>query len=240
MDRKKFLYIGCAVGCLLFASFVLHNADNIFGRFSKEEDVVEESIEAPKEGTAETERPTQREASAEAEEGECVVYVIGAVKHPGVYTVPNGTRVYKLLSLAGGFSEDADKAAVNLAAKVKDGEEINFPSCVETAQKGYRASGSSSRKSSSAKSSDDTRQSESSSTRRTRRNANGSGAIVNINSASEEELDSLPGVGAKTAALIVEYRRQHGRFERKEDLLSVRGIGAKKYEKLKDHVTVGE
>jgi len=63
---------------------------------------------------------------------------------------------------------------------------------------------------------------------------------VNINTASAAQLDALPGIGAKTAALIVEYRQKNGPFKRLEDLLNVRGIGEKTYERIKDRVTLGK
>ena len=63
--------------------------------------------------------------------------------------------------------------------------------------------------------------------------------LVNINTASAAELDTLPGVGAKTAALIVEYRQKNGPFKKIEDLMNVRGIGEKNFLKLKPHLTIG-
>ena len=65
------------------------------------------------------------------------------------------------------------------------------------------------------------------------------GAVVNINTASAAELDALPGVGARTAALIVEYRQKNGPFKKIEDLMNVRGIGEKNFLKLKPQLTVG-
>jgi comEA protein len=65
------------------------------------------------------------------------------------------------------------------------------------------------------------------------------GAIVNINTASAGELDALPGIGAKTAALIVEYRQKNGPFKKVEDLMNVRGVGEKNFLKLKAQITVG-
>ena len=65
------------------------------------------------------------------------------------------------------------------------------------------------------------------------------GAIVNINTASAAELDALPGIGAKTAALIVEYRQKNGPFKKIEELMNVRGVGEKNFLKLKPQITVG-
>jgi competence protein ComEA len=65
------------------------------------------------------------------------------------------------------------------------------------------------------------------------------GAVVNINTASAAELDALPGIGAKTAALIVEYRQKNGPFKKIEELMNVRGVGEKNFLKLKPQITVG-
>ncbi len=65
------------------------------------------------------------------------------------------------------------------------------------------------------------------------------GRPVNINTASVAELDALPGIGAKTAALIVEYRQKHGLFKKVEELMNVRGVGEKNFLKLKDQISVG-
>jgi competence protein ComEA len=66
-----------------------------------------------------------------------------------------------------------------------------------------------------------------------------SGAVVNINTATAAELDTLPGIGAKTAALIVEYRQKNGPFKKIEELMNVRGVGEKNFLKLKSQITVG-
>ena len=65
------------------------------------------------------------------------------------------------------------------------------------------------------------------------------GKVVNINTASVAELDGLPGIGAKTAALIVEYRQKNGPFKKIEELMNIRGVGEKNFLKLKEHISVG-
>lgn len=244
MKKSGLLYCAAAVCCLLFTAMLLHNADSIFGGFSKSRDVEEATIPSSEIAKDKEENYSrgkqdsfeQNSRSPQDESGDISVFVTGAVKRPGVYNVPSGARVYQLLARAGGFTEDADKSAVNLAAKVRDGAQIDFPSCVETAQKGNRNYKSTK---TSKQSSGDVKNSSSSRSRRTKSEDNPLGSLIDINSASEEELDTLPGVGAKTAALIVNYRNEHGKFERIEDLLDVKGIGTKKYAKLKDRITVG-
>ncbi|MCD8163621.1 MAG: helix-hairpin-helix domain-containing protein [Synergistaceae bacterium] len=150
-----------------------------------------------------------------------VVYVTGAVKKPGVYEVSPGARVYEALNAAGGFAANADQEAVNLAAKLDDGAQIKFLRKGEAAASGAGAAqipaGGS---------------------------QGGASAVrqlgkININSASQAELESINSVGPKTAQSIIEYRRQNGNFARIEYIMNVKGIGPKKFESMKDRITVG-
>lgn len=219
MKNNKWLFTAAGIACLLFSSVLLHNHGGDF--FKSKSDVVEETITVSKEA----DRP-QPVGNASDSYGKIVVYVNGAVKKPGVFSVTEGTRLYEVLSLAGGFTEDADRSAVNLAARVKDGQQVNFPSCIETAQKGYKSSTRSSKKNSA--------------TGYKKSQTKISSSKINLNSATQEELENLPGVGAKTAKLIIDYRNENGDFTRLEDLLQIKGIGAKKYEKMKGSLTLGE
>lgn len=146
-----------------------------------------------------------------------VVHVAGCVKKPGVYTLKPGSRLVDAVHMAGGPTSVADMDAVNLASKIKDSQQIlipekrmqgmpTLPIIVAAPSKGQRMLR--------ATSTVDVPQ------------------IVNINTATIEELDKLPGVGPATAAKIIEYRTQIGRFSSIEQLEDVRGIGPKKLEKM--------
>lgn len=141
------------------------------------------------------------------------VYVAGAVVSPGVYRVPADARVADVLDAAGGPAPGADLVVLNLAATVTDGERIYVPRQGEQVPPEVAASGP---------------------------NA-GPGqpsAPVNLNTATVDQLDDLPGVGPATAQAIVAWRRQHGRFKRVDDLLNVRGIGPAKLDALRGQVRV--
>jgi competence protein ComEA len=143
---------------------------------------------------------------------EFVVHVAGAVAQPGVYRVPSGARVIDAVARAGGLAADAQPDAVNLAAPVADGERVYVPHLGETlplAAVGAPATG-----------------------------AITPAGPVNLNNASPEELDQLPGVGPATAAAIIAHRDQHGPFGSVDDLADVRGIGPAKLEALRGLVTV--
>ena len=156
------------------------------------------------------------EATASAE---IVVHVAGAVMHPGVYRLPLGSRVTDAMAAAGGALGSAATDAVNLARLLVDGEQVYLPTQEEVASGsvGGPESGASGGGGSSAS----------------------SGGLVNINSASASELDTLPGVGPSTAQKIVDDREANGPFGKPEDLMRVPGIGESKYNALKDLVTTG-
>ncbi len=151
-----------------------------------------------------------------------VVHAAGAVASPGVHRVPNGARVADVLDAAGGVTPDADLDRVNLAAPLADGQRLYVPRLGEAAipvpigpSEGTGGPGV---------------------------EGDGTPAAagpVDLNRATESELDVLPGVGPATAAAIVAHRGANGPFSRVDDLLEVRGIGPAKLEALRDLVTVG-
>ncbi|MCU1344705.1 MAG: comEA [Acidimicrobiia bacterium] len=139
---------------------------------------------------------------------EVLVQVVGAVKTPGVYRLPSSARVTDAIAAAGGAVFGGDPTALRLAAHVADGQRIVVPRVGEPVV-------------------DDS--------------ASKSGAPtepVDLNSATAEQLDALPGVGPSTAAAIVTYRNQHGRFASVDELADVHGIGPAKLEGLKGLVRV--
>ena len=124
------------------------------------------------------------------------VFVCGAVKNEGVYELEAGSRANDGLEAAGGFSDDADTVAVNLADVLEDGQKLYFPVSSEQLPDESGAGHETSEQ-----------------------------RLVNINSAEAEELMTLPGIGEAKASQIVEYRRKNGAFSSKEDLKNVSGIG---------------
>jgi competence protein ComEA len=144
------------------------------------------------------------------------VYVTGAVAHPDVYRLPPGSIVKDAIQAAGGASGEADLARVNLAQELRDQQQVVVPRVGEpdvAPPAGSTPPGRSGEIPLSAK--------------------------VNINTATADELDTLPGVGATTARRILDYRAAHGPFKSIEDIQQVTGIGDATYQKLKDLITVG-
>ena len=144
------------------------------------------------------------------------VHVVGAVKNPGLYEVNEGSRVKEVIDAAGGLTGDAEEGSINLARVVTDGEQIvvaskNAPATAAT------TSGSSATSASSA---------------------SGASGLVNINTADVAGLSSLSGIGEATAKKIIADREKNGPFKSTKDITRVSGIGDKKYEAIKDSITV--
>jgi competence protein ComEA len=141
-----------------------------------------------------------------------VVYITGAVPRPGVYALPKNARVQDAISAAGGFLAEAEKSQINLAALLEDGEKLDIP-FIEGASPVLGTP--------------------------VPVIVTSTTELVNINTASLEELDTLPGVGPTTAQRIIDYREQNGPFINAEDIINVQGIGTGTYERMKDLITVG-
>lgn len=141
-----------------------------------------------------------------------LVHIGGRVKNGGLVRLKEGARINDAIISAGGLLKDADMDKVNLAAVVSDGEKIYIPKKGEIVpQISVNQGGTGS---------------------------NSGNKIININTASKEELDKINGIGPSTADKIIEYRQKNGNFKSIEDLKKVSGIGDKKFEKIKNSITI--
>ena len=153
-----------------------------------------------------------------------LVYVHGAVESPGVYSLESGDRLVDALDAAGGATEDADLTSVNLAQRVEDEGSYYVPTAGET----DRAPTSSS------KTPETTGGGESDPSTNS-----GGGGRIDLNTASVQELATLPGIGPGRAQAIVDYRSANGPFASVSEVTKVPGIADGIYQRLKDHATVG-
>ncbi|MDR1021307.1 MAG: helix-hairpin-helix domain-containing protein [Synergistaceae bacterium] len=237
----KYLPLALAVSgvlCLVLVFLLAVSLRGTANRPAGEESATDMPDEFVSEGSAAYEGGSIYGAEAEAP---WVVYVTGAVMKPGVYEIPAGSRVNDAVRMAGGLSRTADEEAVNLAEEAEDGLHISVPdkiaaSAVEAAvnlpqdapprrqaaeavatglaRKGKAASGSKESK------------------------KPGTSEKVNINEATAEELRSLPGIGPVLSGAIITYRETNGPFTEAEDLTKVNGIGRKRFESVRDFITV--
>ncbi|MBM3680002.1 MAG: ComEA family DNA-binding protein [Actinobacteria bacterium] len=147
-------------------------------------------------------------AVAPVPEEPVIVHVTGAVREPGVYALPRGSRVVDAIERAGGITRQGNAVALNLASLLADGEQVLVPElapigAVPEAGAGY---------------------------------ATGTTGLVHLNGASVEDLDALPGIGPATAERIIAWRDEHGGFSSVEQLVEVPGIGPAKLDQLRDLV----
>jgi competence protein ComEA len=147
------------------------------------------------------------------------VYITGAVAAPGVYSVPRLSRIENAIQAAGGFLETADTQKINLASKLIDGEEVVVPFISQNTSTNNPNLPPAPATIIQASPSIDN--------------------PLDINTATVEQFDSLPGIGALKAQQIITYRQQNGPFSKTDDLQNVPGIGPGIFAKLKDLITVG-
>ena len=160
-----------------------------------------------------SEKEVKKEEKEESPEQDLItVDVKGAVKSPGIYDLPVGSRVHDAVQKAGGLTDEADSKSLNLAQKISDEALVYVPTKGEEAASQQATSGTSPSTSKDKK--------------------------VNLNKASLEELKQVKGLGGKRAQDIIDHREANGKFKSVDELKKVSGIGAKTIEKLKDYVTV--
>ena len=162
---------------------------------------------------AASEKPVAGNSTPAVSLPQIYVALAGAVRHPGVYSLKSGARVFDAVFAAGGLTAKADQTSVNLARVVTDGEQI----VVAKIGVGSSGVGSSSVGSSGPSS---------------------AGSLISLNQASETELEALPGVGPALAGRMVDWRTANGGFKSKQDLLNVTGIGDKLYAAISKLVTL--
>lgn len=148
-----------------------------------------------------------------------MVHVCGEVLSPGVYEFPEGSRIYEAVEAAGGFTEEAAPEAVNLAALLQDGVQIRIYS-KEEAQTLPAGSAAWAGNGTGIKTSEET------------------SGLINLNTATREELMTLSGIGESRAEDIIRYREENGGFRKIEDIMKVPGIKEAGFQKIKDRITV--
>lgn len=147
-----------------------------------------------------------------------VVHITGEVKQEGIIRIEEGARMSDVIEKAGGLNKNADLTKINLAYVVQDGQKIYIPNkneeeedvITENNGEGVIEGG----------------------------DQMGANSLININKATQTELETLAGIGPSTAMKIIEYRKQNGKFKKIEDLMEVPGIGEAKFESIKNNISI--
>jgi competence protein comEA helix-hairpin-helix repeat region len=164
---------------------------------------------------------TEAEESKKIENNKTVIYITGAVKNEGIYELDENSRIADAIEKAGGLNEDANIQDINLAYIVEDGMKIYIP---KKSEKSNEIQNNTNeyivKENGNAKSSKNNNEK------------------VNINTATQAELETLPGIGPSIAVKIINYRKENGKFAKIEDIKKVSGIGENKYSKIKELIKI--
>ena len=150
---------------------------------------------------------------------EIIIHITGAVESEGIVKIKEGDRIKDAIEAAGGLAIDANLKEVNLAYKLKDGQKVYIPRTTDTEE-------------------EITINHENGETVIVDQGIQETITMVNINTATEEQLRTLPGVGEETARKIIEYRQLNGRFVAIQDIKNVTGIGEAKFENIKNYICI--
>lgn len=157
----------------------------------------------------------------EVEKNSIIIYITGAIKKEGVYELEENSRIADAIEIAGGVKENADLNKINLAYKLEDGMKINIPTKEMSNQIESKTQEIITKQETEDKSDKIIKNEK-----------------ININKATQTELESLPGIGTSTAQKIINYRKEKGKFNKIEDIMNVDGIGESKYKKIKGQICV--
>lgn len=205
IKEYKIIVICAGLGLVLGGFFLLNPVRQAP---AKETKVQTEVAAVPKDSTDEKEDKNQKEEVVEQDL--ITVDVKGAVKAPGIYDLPAGSRINDAVQKAGGLTDNAESKSINLAQKISDETLVYVPTKEEATSQETPSSASNSK----------------------------GNKKVNLNKASLEELKQVKGLGSKRAQDIIDHRESNGKFKSVDDLKKISGFGAKTIEKLKDYVTV--
>ncbi len=161
--------------------------------------------------------PTATQPPEEMEQ-DIFVFICGAVKTPGVYALPAGSRLYEAVYAAGGFLPEAETEYHNQARKIVDGERIYILSSEEASALTLQERTEGENVDAGEKTA--------------------SGQKINLNTAGAEQLTELPGIGTARAESIIEYRKNVGKFQSVEEIMNISGIGQAMFDKIKDRIMV--
>ena len=208
IKEYKIIVICAGLGLVLGGFFLLKP---VAQTPAKESNLQTEVTTVSKDSASEKEEKSQKSETEEVVEKDLItVDVKGAVKSPGIYDLPVGSRINDAVHKAGGLTDNADSKSINLAQRISDEALVYVPTKEEaTSQEAH---------------------SNASNTKENKK--------VNLNKASLEELKQVKGLGGKRAQDIIDHRETNGKFKSVDDLKKVSGIGAKTVEKLKEYVTV--
>ena len=240
-NNKKIIMIICGLFILL-SEFAYINSDAI-GKFVYKDDTEYSSLDDTKyvsskntDCISSSDKKSYNKMSGKDNhndkksngQSQVVVYICGAVKHPGVYKFTAGSRINDAINAASGFKKGAARTAINQARVLEDGEQITIPTLKQVKRKQLSkiTDGDNFQDKTTDNENTDSSERESQDT------------LININTASAGELTSLSGIGQSRADAIIEYRQSNGKFQSIEDIMKIPGIKQGIFNKIKNKISV--
>ncbi|UYJ39606.1 MAG: helix-hairpin-helix domain-containing protein [Lachnospiraceae bacterium] len=240
-NNKKIIMIICGL-FILVSGFAYINSDAI-GKFVYKDDTEYSSLDDTKyvsskntDCISSSDKKSYNKMSGKDNhndkksngQSQVVVYICGAVKHPGVYKFTAGSRINDAINAASGFKKGAARTAINQARVLEDGEQITIPTLkqVKRKQLSKTTDGDNFQDKTTDNENTDSSERESQNT------------LININTASAGELTSLSGIGQSRADAIIEYRQSNGKFQSIEDIMKIPGIKQGIFNKIKNKISV--
>ena len=213
LNKKYIIFIAIIIVCII----------GIYYLFIKEKDYIKYDSELSV--LNKIENNTNKEESKNKDIKEKItIYITGAIKNQGVYELEEKSRIVDCIEKAGGLTEDADLKNINLAYVIEDGMKIYIP-----------------KNSDNNEVKDDTNlyvyKEKNNTINSDNINLETQNNKIDINTASQTELETLPGIGTSTALKIINYRKENGKFKNIEEIKNVSGIGDSKYSKIKDLIS---
>ena len=183
----------------------------------------------------------------ESNENKIIIHITGAIKKEGIYELKENSRIADAIEAAEGLIENANIQDINLAYVLEDGEKIHIPTKEETKQSNSETTEKSIDKTTvyvtkntggTEKSASNTENTNNSGNTKNNNSTTSKNEKININTATQAELETLPGIGPSTALKIINYRKENGKYKTIEDIKKVSGIGDSKYNKIKELIKI--
>ena len=230
--KQKIILVVIAIIVVGFICYYVYSKDEGNMNFYNNELEIEEEREEEGQTVSEDENKTE-----EYSDSTIIVHVEGAVNKPGVYELRINSRIADAIEKAEGVTQEAVTNEINLAYKLEDGMKIHIPTAQEYEEQKKQKEESNGTEDIQYITTNSGLNNESD------KNSNNSNIVeknskVNINTATQTELETLPGIGPSTSAKIIEFREKNGKFKSIEDLKNVSGIGDVKFDNIKDKIEI--
>ena len=236
--NKKYKIVIVTIITILFSVITYYIYAN-----TDDEEIISDNEVLVQNSTDDVEKQIKENEVIDNKVNTIIVHIDGCVSKPGVIELKENSRISDAIEKAGGTTKDADISEINLAFLLEDGMKVYIPSHNDKKEENsmednYKDINSYVTSDSGVQSIESNINTKSSSNSNKSNSKKSSNAKVNINTATQSELENLPGIGEATALKVINYRNENGKFSAIEDIKNVKGIGDSKFEKIKDLICV--